>query len=198
MNVRLLISTAAVAALLSTAGASAQGWYVSVLGGPTLEQPHITLGGANGYRSTTGFNAGGRIGYDLDSWVPWQGFSLEGDVFYTQAHLDASDTAQTSSLSGMGNLIYHVNTGWPVGIYGGAGAGAVSTRLRSGDTEDSSTVFGWQGIGGVDYAFAPDTKLFAEYRYLNARDANLVLPGGGFGRVGNTSNNVSVGLKFEM
>ncbi len=195
MNIRLMLSTAALAALVTTGGASAQGWYVSVLGGTTFDAPHINVGAL---RATpeVGFNGGGRLGYDLDDVMPWSGFSLEADVFYNQAHFAGTDTARRDSLSYMGNLIYHVPTGWPIGIYGGAGIGAVTSEAYTFDAHDTSTVLGWQAIGGVDYAISPDTKMFAEYRYQQAHDANLNIPG--TFRVGNTTNNLSVGVKFDL
>ncbi|HEX4296150.1 MAG TPA: outer membrane beta-barrel protein [Rhizomicrobium sp.] len=190
-----MLSTAALAALLTTGGASAQGWYVSVLGGTTIDTPHINIGGGHA-TPQVGFNGGGRFGYDLDDVVPWSGFALETDIFYNQAHFVGSDSARRDSLSFMGDLIYHVPTGWPVGIYGGAGIGAVNSEVYANSTHDDSTVLGWQALGGVDYAFAPDTKLFAEYRYQQAHDANLDIPVAT--RVGNTTNNVSVGVKFDL
>jgi opacity protein-like surface antigen len=196
MKTRLLLSAAALAAILSATGASAQGWYISVLGGPSWD-PHVTQGASGGGFDTPGFNAGGRLGYSLDNLVPLSGFALETDIFYNQSHFGGT-TSRESSLSYMGNLVYHVDTGWPIGIYGGAGAGAVRTGVDTPAFDADSTVFGWQAIGGIDYAFSPDQSLFAEYRYQNAHDANLPLPAGGFGRVGNTSNNLSVGLKFSL
>jgi opacity protein-like surface antigen len=200
MKTPLLLSACAIAAMTFATGANADMWdgaYVSVLGGPTIGSPHVTLGNGVGYPNN-GFNAGGRIGYKLDTYVPWSGFAVEGDIFYNRSNFDGS-RARESSLSGMGNLVYHIDTGFPVGAYVGAGVGAVSTQIRgNGLNGDESTTLGWQGIGGVDYQFSPETAIFAEYRYLNAHDANLVLPDGSFGRVSNLSQNVSVGLKFNL
>jgi opacity protein-like surface antigen len=190
MNFRLL-GAAVVAAVLTTSAASADGMYASVLGGGTWD-PHVTLGGAHpGVNS--GFNAGGRIGYGLDDLIGMSGFAVEGDVFYNQQDFKGSQ-ARLSSVSFMGDLIYHVDTGTPFGVYGGGGVGAVRTMVNGGGFDGSGTVLGWQALGGVDYRITPDAKVFAEYRYQNAHDANIapLTP------VGNTSNNVSVGLKFEM
>ena len=71
--------------------------------------------------------------------------------------------------------------------------GAVHDDLN-GTLHGSSTVFGWQALGGLEYAMAPKTSLFAEYRYQNAHDANI----GVTGPIGNTSNNVSMGVKFAF
>jgi opacity protein-like surface antigen len=49
-------------------------------------------------------------------------------------------------------------------------------------------------LGGLEYPVSPDMTLFTEYRYQNAHDANIgVLQG-----VGNTSNSISVGMKFSL
>jgi opacity protein-like surface antigen len=58
----------------------------------------------------------------------------------------------------------------------------------------SSTVLGWQALGGVEFPMNERSTLFAEYRYQNAHDANAGLIHG----VGNTSNNLSVGIKFHL
>lgn len=194
MKLRLLFSTVAISALMSATGASAQGWYVSLLGGATLNTPRINIGGTHdvGHK---GFNAGGRLGYSLDNWVPVSGFALEADVFYNQADLSGSAPLRRDSISYMGNLIYHVNAGW-VGVYGGAGAGAVRTELDGGAGQDASTVFGWQAIGGLDHQLTPEAKIFAEYRYQNAHAANLSIPA--LTRVSNTTNNLSVGVRFDL
>ena len=194
MKLRLLFSTVAIAALMSATGASAQGWYVSLLGGATLNTPRVNIGGTDdvGHR---GFNAGGRLGYSLDAWLPVSGFALEADVFYNQAHLSGSTALRRDSISYMGNLMYRVNAGW-IGVYGGGGAGAVRTELDAGASQDASTAFGWQAIGGIDHHLTPEAKIFAEYRYQNAHAANLSIPVPT--RVSNTTNNISVGVRFDL
>ncbi|MEJ0041313.1 MAG: hypothetical protein WDM81_03485 [Rhizomicrobium sp.] len=114
--------------------------------------------------------------------------------FYTQS--DYSDLRpRLSSLSMMGDLIYRVDLGLPVGVYGGAGRrrGARHDRFPPIRRAAAPCSPG-RRWGGVDYRFSPETTLFAEYRYQNAHDANVVPLTG----VGYTSNNVSVGLKFDM
>lgn len=63
-----------------------------------------------------------------------------------------------------------------------------------GTVSDSATVFGWQALGGLEYPVSQDMTLFTEYRYQNAHDANI----GALTGVGNTSNNISVGMKFSL
>jgi opacity protein-like surface antigen len=141
----------------------------------------------------TGFNGGARIGVNLDSYLPLRGFSLEADSFYTQSHYSGVPGAKLGSASFMGDLIYHVPTGTNWGFYGGAGLGAVDDMLH-GPAHGAQTVLGWQALGGVEYAISPDMSLFTEYRYQNAHDAHI----GGLTNVGNTSDNVSVGVKFGL
>lgn len=190
MNSKLLFAAMAVALLGGTA-AQAQGWDVSVMGGPTWS-PRINVGGLT-QGMDTGYNVGGRVEYNLDDWLGTRGFSLAGDLFYDNSHFETAP-GHLSSLSFMGDLVYHVDTGLPVGLYGGAGVGAVRTGLSTPAADGSSTVFGWQVLGGLDYPVADNAAMFAEYRYQNAHDVNI----GAVHGIGNTSNNFSVGVKFAL
>jgi opacity protein-like surface antigen len=100
------------------------------------------------------------------------------------------------SSSYMGNLVYHLpfdNT--PFEIYGGGGLGAVSTNIdNSVGNHGGSTVLGWQALGGVEYRASDQASLFAEYRYQNAHNVNA----GGLTQIGNTSNNLSFGVKWHF
>lgn len=190
MNSRLLFAVLT-ATLLAGTSAQAQGWDVSVMGGPTWS-PHIEVGGLT-QGMDTGYNLGGRLEYNLDDWLGTRGFSLAGDVFYNDSHFNAAP-GHLSSLSFMGDVIYHLDTNLPFGVYGGAGVGAVRTAIRSPGVDDSGTVLGWQVLGGLDYPVSDNATMFAEYRYQNAHDADIGTVHG----VGNTSNNLSVGVKFAL
>lgn len=187
-----IILTSAAAILLS-AGAAYADPYVSVLGGADFTPTQAV--GAGRADMDTGWNLGARVGTDLNNY--WgsapSGLSVEGDLFYHQSHY-AGSAAHLDSGSLMGNLIYHVNMDSALTPYIGAGVGGVMTQVSTGVNQDSQTVFGWQGIGGLEYAVNPDTSLFTEYRYQDAHWANV----GGVPHVGNTSDNVSVGVKFHM
>ena len=185
------LTIACVAALTAT-GASAQGWNASILGGPSF-YPALSINGTHNGMDT-GFNVGGRLGYDIGDDYGFPGLTLAVDTFYNQAHYQGT-SSDFSSLSFMGNALYHFNFQQsPFGVYGGAGLGAVRTGVDAPVGSGDSTVLGWQAIGGVDYQFNQRTSLFAEYRYLNAHDANVAALGG----VGNTSNNLSFGVKFDL
>jgi opacity protein-like surface antigen len=179
----------AAAVLLSAGAANAEGGFISLMGGPTFT-PALSLNGGKA-GTDTGFNGGFRAGYGLDDWN-LSGFSIDADVFFNQSHYSGT-FAKRRSMSFMGDLMYHFSTGTPFGLYGGAGLGAVNTDYQSPTVGGDSTVFGWQVIGGVEYKFSPETTLFTEYRYQNAHNANAGVAG-----VGNTSNNVSVGVKFNL
>lgn len=191
---KFVLSSAA-ALLLATGAAHADSthsdnWYASILGGASFD-PALMAGGSL-HDMDTGYNIGARVGYGLDNFLPMPGWSVEADTSWNSSGYKPGGSHLASS-SFMGNLVYHLNTGSPVSIYGGAGIGAVNDRV-GGAIHDSSTVLGWQALGGLEYPVSQDMSLFTEYRYQNAHDANLNgLPG-----VGNTSNNVSVGMKFSL
>ena len=188
---RSLLLATAFAAISATA-AQAQGWNISFMGGTTYS-PHLAVG-ATTFKMDDGFNAGARLGYDLDDWTHVSGLTLATDVFYTQSHY-TGHLSRLSTLSVMEDLIYHVDLGLPVGVYGGAGVGGVRTMVSANvPISDGGTVFAWQALGGVDYQLTPESKLFAEYRYQDAHDANVAPLTG----VGYKSNNVSVGVKIDL
>jgi opacity protein-like surface antigen len=198
MKKYLLASAAAV--LLSAGAAQADSYmpdlpnsYVSILGGSTFA-PDLNVGGTT-HRMNTGFNVGGRFGYYLSDWnLP--NVSVEADGLFNQSYYShTNSTARLQSSSYMGNLIYHLHTGMPFEIYGGGGLGAVNTNVDNGiGNHGGSTVLGWQALGGVSYPVSDHASLFAEYRYQNAHDVNA----GGLTQIGNTSNNLSVGMKWNL
>jgi opacity protein-like surface antigen len=186
----------AVVAVILACGTAAQAqtgdrFHASVLGGWS-SHPGLDLGAARPGVSDS-FNVGARAGVNLDGIAPWNGFSLNADYFYNRGDFRGPSNARLNSHSIMGNLVYHAPMADRWGIYGGAGLGAVHTNL-SGGAHGGSTVFGWQALGGVDYAVSDTSSLFAEYRYQNAHNANIP----GVGQVGNTSNSLSMGVKIKF
>ncbi len=184
----------ATALLLGTfvSGAAQADTYVSVLGGPAFA-PSLNVNGAKNTMDT-GFNVGARAGATLDAWnLP--NFSVEADGLFSQSTYSHTTNARLQSSSYMGNLIYHLPTDTPFQIYGGAGLGAINTNIDNGvGNHGGSTVLGWQALGGVEYRTSEWTSLFAEYRYQNAHNVNA----GGLTDVGNTSNNLSFGVKWHF
>lgn len=174
--------------LMSAAGARADS-YISILGGPTWS-PALNVAGTI-RNMETGYNIGGRYGYYLEG----SQFSLEADGFFRDSHYSDLTDGRIQSSSYMGDLVYHFNTNSLFSLYGGAGVGAVNTNYDDyAGLHGGSVVLGWQALGGLEYRTSPQTSLFAEYRYQNAHDADI----GGLKRIGNTSNNLSVGVKFHF
>jgi opacity protein-like surface antigen len=161
--------------------------YVSLLGGWS-SHPDLSFGAGHA-AVDDGYNAGARIGTSLDA-LP--GFTLDADYFFNRGDFPGH-AAHLNSSSLMADLIYHLPTAMPLSFYGGAGVGVVNDNL-SGSLHGGSAVMGWQALGGAEFPLSPSTALFAEYRYQNAHDANI----GAIPHVGNTSNNVSLGVKFNM
>jgi opacity protein-like surface antigen len=188
MKKYVIVSAAAV--LLSTAAANADilnAPYVSVLGGWS-SHPALALGGGHA-GVDSGFNIGARAGTYLET-LP--GFSVDVDYFHNEGDYIGTNVGHSSN-SYMADLTYHLDTGTPWSIYGGGGVGAVTTSLDGAQFGDS-TVFGWQLLGGAEYRLNDMTSMFAEYRYQNAHNANV----DSIRNVGNTSNNLSVGVKFNL
>jgi opacity protein-like surface antigen len=177
--------------LLGTIAAQAD-TYVSVLGGPTFAPSLNVSGTKNGM--DTGFNVGARVGTTLDRWnLP--NLSVEADGLFNQSSYSGTANARLQSSSYMGDLIYHLPLDDSFQAYGGAGLGAVNTNVDNGvGNHGGSTVLGWQALGGVEYRASEQASLFAEYRYQNAHDVNA----GGLTRIGNTSNNLSFGVKWHL
>jgi len=191
---RNLIIASAATLLLGTLAAQADS-YVSVLGGPTFA-PGLNVSGTT-HGMDTGFNVGARVGTSLDTLnLPdFSNFSIEADGLFNQSNYSGIANARLQSSSYMGNLIYHLPMDGPFELYGGAGLGAISTNIDNGvGNHGGSTVLGWQALGGVEYRASDQASLFAEYRYQNAHDVNA----GGLTNVGNTSNNLSFGVKWHL
>jgi opacity protein-like surface antigen len=191
-----LLAVSAVALVLGTVAANADDYmansYVSVLGGPTFA-PSLNVGGT-ARSMDTGFNVGARYGYYLNDWnLP--NVSLEADGLFSQSTYSGTANARLQSSSYMGNAIYHLPTGTPFEVYGGAGLGLVNTNVDNGaGNHGGSGVLGWQALGGVEYRASDQASIFAEYRYQNAHDVNA----GGLTQIGNTSNNLSFGVKWRL
>ncbi len=188
---RNVIIASAAALLLGMTAAQAD-TYISVLGGPTFA-PGLNVNGTKNPMDT-GYNVGARVGTSLDNWnLP--DLSVEADGLFNQSGYSNTANARLQSSSYMADLIYHLPTGTPFSVYGGAGLGAVNTNIDNGiGNHGGSTVLGWQALGGVEYRASDWASLFAEYRYQDAHNVNA----GGLTQVGNRSNNLSFGVKWHL
>lgn len=185
------VIASAVAALILGCGAAnadvLNAPYVSLLGGWS-SHPALAFGaGHNGVDD--GYNVGARAGTWLNG-LP--GITADVDYFHNEADVTGTG-ARFVSNSYMGDLTYHLPVNDAFSLYGGGGIGAITTSLN-GTAHGGSTVLGWQALGGAEYRLNDMTAMFAEYRYQNAHNANLDT----ISNVGNTSNNLSVGVKFSL
>lgn len=183
-----LLVTGALLGLMSTTAFAEDGIYAKLLGGVNLEAPQY-WGGAY-YNMNTGFAGAAALGYYIAPQV-----SLEADVMYTSSSYNCCSTNTLSSLSLMGNAIFHVNDTGPVQFYLGAGLGVVdlsytaTTNAKSG----SQFTFGGQAIAGVEVPLASNISLLAEYRYQVAGNTTSTPALFGY-----NSHNAMVGLQFKF
>jgi OmpA-OmpF porin, OOP family len=207
MGIRGLLGAAA-ALVIALGGAAAQAqmfempsgpgaWYFGGEGGWTdLESPQkggSSLGVGVSQSFNSGFNAGGRVGYE---WGPWR---LEEEFRYQQNGIDhacigpfgcAATSGDRDAYAIMSNLIYDFTFGWPITPHVGAGIGAVDLNddwrvpgfgrfANSSDWE-----FGYQAIAGIRYNINPSLFLDLDYRYLATTDPTFRFGGGGASALG--------------
>ena len=148
---KFVLSSAA-ALLLATGAAHADSthsdnWYASILGGASFD-PALMAGGSL-HDMDTGYNIGARVGYGLDNFLPMPGWSVEADTFWNSSGYKPGGSHLASS-SFMGNLVYHLNTGSPISLYGGAGIGSDRTSGRRRASPIARTA-SWNsgGLGGA-------------------------------------------------
>jgi OmpA-OmpF porin, OOP family len=148
----------------------------------------------------TGIGVGADVGYGFAN-----GFRVEGEVTYgrnllgklsgkltiatsTGTGTTASTSSTTASFSTdvrssvhswafMANGYYDFDLGLPVTPYVGVGVGAAIVTLHFVGSEDSDTVFAYQGIVGISYPVAPTASLGVEYRYFATADPNFNIQG---------------------
>jgi opacity protein-like surface antigen len=194
----ILLGTSLAAQAQNSGYPSYLGSFDLTLLGGWSSHPSLAIGGGVEHSNVDdGFNAGGRLEYGLKNIFngSMAGFSVAADGLYNQSSYGGTYTGtHFNSTSAMFDLLYHVPTNSPLSFYGGAGVGAVHDNLDGPILHGSSSVFGWQALGGIEYALNDNTKLIAEYRYQNAHDANIA----NVGPVGNTSANLSFGVKFSL
>jgi opacity protein-like surface antigen len=195
----LILMGAITAAQAQTSGYPSymENFDLTLLGGWSTH-PSLAIGGGIAHSNVDdGFNAGGRLEYGLKNIFngSMDGFSIAADGLYNQSNYGGTYTGtHLNSTSAMFDLLYHVPTNSPLSFYGGAGVGAVHDGLDGPVLHGSSSVFGWQALAGVEYALNDNTRFVAEYRYQNAHDANIA----SLGPIGNTSSNLSFGVKFSL
>ena len=160
----------------------------------------------------TGYNFGGGFGTTV-SFLP-ESWTLGAQVLYTSSGISTVGAAavtggslDNSTLSVMGVVNYHFDTGSDLGLYVGGGLGILqkdlSATLAGTTITLSDRQFGWQGQVGMDYPIAENTKLFAEYRYQGSLDWDINFPAG-LGlpvvaiSINQNTHNITMGIRFAM
>lgn len=176
LSAALLTSSAAFSAI------PVDGWYASVFGGYSYLPDNVSTAKYGLFYSdasyTSGFNAGGRIGYKSSP------LRYEAELSYIEADTRKFDVnfVPQNGVSGeavatalMANVYYDFPEIVPaIEPYLGAGLGYawVETTLKSSGPfgpnrfKDSNNVFAYQATAGLTYNFAENYSVDAGYRYF--------------------------------
>jgi OOP family OmpA-OmpF porin len=185
----LTVGVAALAIIVSSAVARADGFYADVHGGATIPwnesarvSSDIAPASANAHTNySVGWLAGASAGYQWDrGWA--RGFASEFEFTFRQNHIDRIATSAPITLGGdlhsyamMLNGYYRFLNSTPFTPYIGGGVGEASIALNNarfarasnlGPFSGTDAVFGYQGIAGVSYPICPHLSMAAEYRYF--------------------------------
>jgi opacity protein-like surface antigen len=168
-NKAIFLATTAVALVLMSSPANAEGLYVSVFGGPNFQQDSsgVNFGTFSGDDATTsyaesadtGFVLGAAVGARLDRWanglrseleVSYRRNDVSGEWYnYTDAGEDSATGtigANTSTFAIMANLWYDFDVAWKAKPYVGAGVGWARSSLDVGvAVTDESFCCGYNG-----------------------------------------------------
>jgi OmpA-OmpF porin, OOP family len=181
----VLLGTVSTAALADPT----TGLYGSVAAGPSFFEDitptldgGITGSSATGVPTTTSFKTGFRTTAAL-GWGWGNGIRTEAEIGYSAADADngfLSNDGRVTQYTFMGNFLYDFDTGTPwtphVGVGLGVGldrVGGVSVAPGVQTINNHGTLFTWQGIAGLEYAFNPQLRLGLDYRYLGSSDMTI-------------------------
>ncbi len=152
---RILLATAAIAALATSQSAQADGMYVSVFGGANFvpDDSHFATSGPVTFErhdtdADTGFVLGGAVGAGLDNWA--KGLRVEIEASYRRndvggnwqtgfffitapATFDGVIDANASTFALMANAAYDIDMDWKIKPYVMAGAGWARTKYEGAE-----------------------------------------------------------------
>jgi opacity protein-like surface antigen len=218
------LATAAVAAIVVSQQAHADGMYVSIFGGADFQADESDRLGTVPFidydsDSDTGFALGGAIGAGLDNWA--KGLRAELEVSYrrrglgfdfitsgTHSHTGVVEANQ-SSFAIMANAWYDIDMGWKVTPYVGGGIGwarsqfeaHVSNSNFTQTTDDVNSGFAWQLGVGLNYQVDAGVDVGLGYRYVDSPENTVAFCGYHtcFGNIkpDNQSHSVMVNLTIE-
>jgi OmpA-OmpF porin, OOP family len=152
-----------------------------------------------------GYNVGARGGYQLGPWRFEEEYSYRrnGVAEYGESTHGVSGNRHTNSI--MTNVIYDLNTGWPITPHIGVGIGAMNVfdglkvPNRGLMFNDSSWQFAYQAIAGLRYEINPVLALDFDYRYLATTESTFLIPNTArHYRTGANTNNFVASLTYRF
>jgi opacity protein-like surface antigen len=153
----------------------------------------------------SGYNVGVRGGYQLTGWRFEEEYSYRrnGVAEYGDNMNGVSGNRHTNSI--MTNVIYDLNTGWPITPHIGVGVGAMNVfdglkvPSRGLVFNDSSWQFAYQAIAGLRYHINPVLALDLDYRYLATTESTFQIPNTDrHYRTGANTNNFVASLTYRF
>jgi outer membrane protein OmpA-like peptidoglycan-associated protein len=200
---------AATLLLLPVTGANAQsdwftsryqtfpGFYVGVEGGANWM---LNRGmGAAYAMPTTGWAAGGVIGYDfVGPRIELEGVFRQNDTYFTGLGTTGGFNASRNlnQVNVMANLLYDFLPGAMITPYIGAGAGVGfvdGLDILGATTSLSNTVFAYQGIIGVGWNVDSNLRVNIDGRYMGTTD-----PASAYGNWKNNNFTAMLGVTYKF
>ena len=190
-----------------SSGASAQ-YYIGAQAGWTgLPYQTDTIDGVGPVpvQFNAGYNLGARGGYQLAPWRFEEEYSYRrnGVAEYDEGTNSVSGDRHTNSI--MTNVIYDLDTGWPITPHIGVGIGAMNVfdglkiPSRGLVFNDSSWQFGYQAVAGLRYDINPVLALDLDYRYLATTESTFRIPNTSLHyRTGDNTNNFVASLTYRF
>ena len=182
--------------------------YFSGSGGFTLVQdaeikdavPSQTIEFENGW------NAGGAIGYDFGMFrtefeISYRNNGLDIlDVGGVEAPLSGSITATSFLVNGIIDLENKSNLTPFIGVGIGAANLSINDAAVLGVVivDDSTTVFGYKVMTGIDYAFSPEFSLTADYTFFGTANPTFENVAGADFKSEYHSHNINAGFKYNF
>jgi outer membrane protein OmpA-like peptidoglycan-associated protein len=178
-------------------------WLLNTSTNVTVSGPGFLGNGNASISSSTGWTAGGMIGYDfIGPRVELEARFIQNAVTVTFPS-GATAGGNFNQVPIMANLLYDFNAGGVIVPYIGAGLGVAFQNLQGGgfSSSGSSVQFAYQGIIGVGWNIDQTFRLNLEGRYFGSTQPNYNFSAFNSTASGNFSNNnisVMASLQFKF
>jgi len=194
---RALAAAAALVALPVVSQAQSlqyPGFYIGAEGGLNwMFQTNAStpFGTAGTIYPTTGWAAGGMVGYDfVGPRVELEGIYRNNQGQVGSGPFNAFGVSKDDTAI-MANVLYDFNAGGTIVPYIGAGAGIAFVRTSALGTSTDSTQFAYQAILGVGYNIDPMFRVNLDARYYGTTNPYL-------GGTGYSNNNLSLMASLQV